>query len=275
MKLYWLSSLLAATLLLIPVHSGAQTKAKAKAVASKAKAAAPAKDLGGPGGVIAVNGVRDENLPPPPVGPTPRTPDGKPDLSGVWLNGNYNFANMGVALPLQPWAQQLEAKRRAAQSKDDPEAKCLPTGVPRMTPYPWQIVQSPKVVAILLEGPLHTYRLAYLNRAHPQGEDLEPTWMGDSIAKWEGDTLVIDTIGFNDQTWLNGRGTPHTDKLHVIERYTRPDLGHLDVEVTMEDPGAFTKPHTYKRQHILSETWEIHEFVCNEFNIDADRLVGK
>lgn len=268
MRRRWLNFFLSAMILTgialqLPVPSEAQTKA------------APAKDLGGPGGVIAVNGVRDENLPPPPVGPTPRAPDGKPDLSGVWLNGNYNFANMGGTLPLQPWAQELEAKRRADQSKDDPEAKCLPTGVPRMTPYPWQIVQSSNVIAILLEGPLHTYRLAYLTRGHLQGEDLEPTWMGDSVARWEGDTLVIDTIGFNDQTWLNGRGTPHTDKLHVIERYTRPDLGHLDVEVTMEDPGAFTKPHTYKRQHILSNTWEIHEFVCNEFNIDADRLVGK
>jgi hypothetical protein len=90
-----------------------------------------------------------------------------------------------------------------------------------------------------------------------------------------GRPLVVDTIGLNDQTWLSGRGTPHSDQLHVIERYTRPDLGHLNVEITLEDPGAFTKPHTFTRQHVLSDTWEIHEFVCNEFNIDADRLVGK
>jgi hypothetical protein len=234
------------------------------------------KVLDGPGGVIAVNGVRDENLPPPPEGPTPRAPDGKPDLSGVWLNGNYSFSDMGGPLPLQPWAKELEDKRRADLGKDDPEAKCLPTGVPRITPYPMQIVQSPNVIVMLFEGPLHTYRLFYLNRGHPpQDDDFFPTWMGDSVAWWEGDTLVVDTIGLNDQTWLNGRGTPHTDQLHVIERYTRPDLGHLNVEITMEDPGAFTRPHTFKRQHILSTTWEIHEFVCNEFNIDAGRLVGR
>jgi hypothetical protein len=262
-------AVVAAALLAVPVASVGQSGK------GKGKTAEPAKDLGGPGGVIAVNGVRDENLPPPPVGPTPRAPNGKPDLSGVWLNGNYSFSNMGGALPLQPWAQELEAKRRAEQSKDDPEAQCLPTGVPRITPYPMQIIQSPTVIAMLFEGPLHTYRMFYLNRGHITGDDFFPTWMGDSIAKWEGDTLVVDTIGLNDQTWLNGRGTPHTDQLHVIERYTRPDLGHLDVEITMEDPGAFTKPHTFKRQHTSSVTWEIHEFVCNEFNVDADRLVGR
>jgi hypothetical protein len=257
-------------LALAPSSSLAQN-GKGKAAAK----GAAAKDLGGPGGVIAVNGVRDENLPTPPVGPTPRTSDGKPDLSGVWLNGNYSFSNMGGPLPLQPWAQELEAKRRATQGKDDPEARCLPTGVPRITPYPMQIVQSPTVVVMLFEGPVHTYRTFYLTRGHITGDDFFPTWMGDSIAKWEGDTLVVDTIGLNDQTWLSGRGTPHTDQLHVIERYTRPDLGHLDVEITMEDPGAFTKPHTFKRQHVLSVTWEIHEFVCNEFNVDSDRLVGR
>jgi hypothetical protein len=258
---------LACTLMVLFAANGAAQSEKGKS--------GPPKDLGGPGGVIAVNGVRDENLPPPPEGPTPRTADGKPDLSGVWLNGNYSFSNLGGPLPLQPWAQELEAKRRADQGKDDPEAQCLPTGVPRITPYPMQIIQSPTVIAMLFEGPLHTYRLFYLNRGHIGGDDFFPTWMGDSVAHWEGDTLVVDTIGLNDKTWLSGRGTPHTEQLHVIERYTRPDLGHLDVEITMDDPGAFTRPHTFKRQHILSTTWEIHEFVCNEFNIDADRLVGR
>jgi hypothetical protein len=99
--------------------------------------------------------------------------------------------------------------------------------------------------------------------------------MGDSIAKWEGDTLVVDTVNFNDKTWLTGGGAPHTDKLHVIERYQRPDLGHLNIDITLEDPGALTKPHTFRRTHVLSATWEIHEYVCNEFNVDVDRLVGK
>jgi hypothetical protein len=234
---------------------------------------APARDLGGPGGVIAVNGVRDENLPAPPAGPAPRTPDGKPDLSGVWLSGNYSFSNMGGPLPLQPWAQKVMEERRATQGKDDPEAKCLPSGVPRITPYPFQIVQSPKVVAMLFEGNVHSYRLMYLGREHPR--DLDPSWMGDSIAKWDGDTLVVDTADFNDKTWLTGAGAPHTDKLHVIERFRRPDLGHLEVDITMEDSGAFTRPQSFKRTHVLSATWEIHEYVCNEFNVDVDRLVGK
>jgi hypothetical protein len=100
-------------------------------------------------------------------------------------------------------------------------------------------------------------------------------WMGESIAKWDGDTLVVDTIGFNDKTWLNGQGVPHSEELHVIERYRRPDLGHLQVEITLEDPKAFTKPHTFTRTFTLLTNWEIHEYVCNEFNVDAEHLVGK
>ena len=255
---------MAAMLSLAPLRTAAQ---------STEKGSVKGKNLGGPGGVIALNGVRDENLPPPPVGPTPREADGKPNLSGVWLSGNYSFANMGGPLPLQPWAQKLMQDRQATQGREDPEAKCLPAGVPRITPYPFKIVQSPEVIVMLLEGNVHSFRQFLFKREHDK--DLDPSWMGDSIASWQGDTLVVDTVNFNDKTWLNGRGAPHTDKLHVIERYSRPDLGHLDVEITMEDPGAFTKPHTFKRAHILSTTWEIHEYVCNEFNVDVDRLVGK
>ena len=259
----------ATTLLLLSLallsHNGAAQTEKAPKGAKK--------DLGGPGGVIAVNGVRDENLPKPPDGPTPRMPDGKPDLSGVWLIGNYSFSNMGGPLPLQPWAKKLTEERRDVRGKDDPEAKCLPAGVPRITPYPMKLVQTPKLVVMLFEGNVHSYRQFFLDgRGHDP--DLDPSWMGESIAKWDADTLVVDTLNFNDKTWLNGGGTPHTDKLHVIERYTRPDLGHLNVEITMDDPGTFTQPHTFKRQHILSTTWEIHEYVCNEFNVDQDRLVG-
>lgn len=257
---------LAAGLALAPVSAPAQASG---AKDGKAKV----QDLGGPGGVLAVNGVRDENLPPPPEGPTPRTVDGKPDLSGVWLSGNYSFGNMGGSLPLQPWAQKLADQRRATRGKDDPEARCLPGGVPRITPYPFQLVQTPKLVVMLFEGNVHSYRMMYLGgRQHPK--DLDPSWMGDSIAKWEGDTLVVDTLNFNDKTWLTGGGAPHTEQLHVVERFQRPDLGHLVVDITMEDPGAFTKPHSFRRTHVLSATWEIHEYVCNESNIDVERLVG-
>jgi hypothetical protein len=207
-----------------------------------------------------------------PTGAMPRMPDGKVDLSGVWDPG-FSFANLGQ-VPLQPWAEKIYKERRDTLSKDDPEARCLPAGVPRISPFPQKFVQTPKLVVVLDEGNVHSYRQFFLDgRAHPK--DLEPLWMGDSIAHWEGDTLVVDTIGFNDKTWLNGQGVPHSDALHVIERYSRPDLGHLNVEITLEDSKAFTKTHTFTRTYTLLPNWEIHEYVCNEFNVDADHLVGK
>jgi len=207
-----------------------------------------------------------------PTGPTPRTPEGKVDFSGVWDPGS-TFFNIGQ-VPLQAWADELYKERRASLGKDDPEAQCLPAGVPRISPFPQKFVQTPTLVVILDEGNVHSYRQLFLDgRDHPK--DMDPLWMGDSIAKWDGDTLVVDTIGFNDRTWLNGQGVPHSDQLHVIERYTRPDFGHLEVEITLEDPKAFTRPHTFKRGFILLTDWEIHEYVCNEFNVDKDHLVGK
>jgi hypothetical protein len=207
-----------------------------------------------------------------PTGPTPRTPEGKVDFSGVWDPGSA-FFNIGQ-VPLQPWAAELYAQRRANQGKDDPEAQCLPAGVPRISPFPQKFVQTPTLLVILDEGNVHSYRQLFIDgRSHPK--DMDPLWMGDSIAKWDGDTLVVDTIGFNDKTWLTGQGVPHSEELHVIERYRRPDFGHLEVEITLEDPRAFTKPHTFKRGFILLPNWEIHEYVCNEFNVDKDHLVGR
>lgn len=207
-----------------------------------------------------------------PAGPTPRTPEGKVDFSGVWDPG-FSFATLGQ-VPLQPWADTIYKERRASLSKDDPEARCLPAGVPRISPFPQKFVQTPKLVVILDEGNVHSYRQFFLDgRGHPP--DLEPLWMGDSIARWDGDTLVVDSIGFNDKTWLNGQGVPHSDALHVVERYTRPDFGHLQVEITLEDSKAFTKSHTFTRAYTLLTDWEIHEYVCNEFNVDAEHLVGK
>lgn len=209
---------------------------------------------------------------PPPEGPAPKMPDGKPDLSGVW-NPGLGFASIGQ-ISLQPWADALYKERRANLSKDDPESRCLPAGVPRISPFPQKIVQTPALVVVLDEGNTHSYRQFFLDgRGHPK--DLEPLWMGDSVAHWENDALVVDTVGFNDKTWLNGQGLPHSDQLHVIERYRRPDLGHLEVEITLDDPKAFTAPHTFKRTFTLMRNWEIHEYVCNEFNVDADHLVGK
>lgn len=207
-----------------------------------------------------------------PVGSTPRTPGGRVDFSGVWDPG-FSFSNIG-SVPLQPWAEALYQERRASQSRDDPEARCLPAGVPRISPFPQKFVQTPTLVVILDEGNVHSYRQLFLDGRQHATETF-PLWMGDSIAEWDGDALVVETIGFNDKTWLNGQGLPHTEQLRAVERYTRPDLGHMVVEITLEDPGAFTRPHTFTRSFTLLTDWEIHEYVCNEFNVDVNHLVGQ
>jgi hypothetical protein len=206
-----------------------------------------------------------------PAGPAPHMPDGKPDFQGIWTPGN-SFATMGQ-VPLQPWAEKIYQERRATLSKDDPEGHCLPAGVPRISPFPQKFVQTPTLVVILDEGNIHSYRQIPLDREHPK--DPDPLWMGDSVGKWDGDTLVVDTVGFNDKTWLNGQGLPHSDALHVIERITRPDLGHLDIDITIEDSKAFTMPHSFKRVYTLMPNTDLLEYVCNEFNVDAEHLVGK
>ena len=213
----------------------------------------------------------------PPTGPAPRTKDSKPDLSGVWNPDRHFIYDIssalkpGELLPLQQWAAELTKKR---MSKEDPEANCLPTGVPRLPPYPMKIVQTPTVMVILFEGNIHSYRQIFLDgRSHPK--DPDPTWYGDSIGKWEGDTLVVDTVGFNDKFWFDFAGHPHTSQLHITERYRRPDLGHMEEEVTIDDPGAYTKPFTMYGHFPLDQGTEIMEYICNENNQDLQHIVGK
>jgi hypothetical protein len=212
-----------------------------------------------------------------PKGPPPRTADGKVDFSGIWgpdRNFIYDISSAlrpGDTLPIQPWAAKLAAER---MSKDDPEALCLPTGVPRMAPYPWRIVQTPAHIFFLFEGNIHSYRQIFVDgRKH--SEDPNPTWYGESIGRFEGDTLVIDSIGFNDKFWFDFAGHPHTEKLHVIERYRRPDIGHLEFEVTVDDPGAYTKPFTLVGRSTLQMNTELMEYICNENNQDVPHIVGK
>jgi len=204
-----------------------------------------------------------------PTGPTPRMPDGKPNFSGVW--NSPNFGNTGAPLPLQPWAQKAAEENHKNDDVDDPEAKCLPSGVPRISPYPMKIVQTADLVVMLFEGNVHSYRQFFLD-GRPHDKTLDASFMGDSVAHWDGDTLVVDTVNFNDRTWISSSSAaPHTDQLHVIERYRRPDLGHIEIDITLEDPGALTKPHTFKRSHTLDTAWEIHEYVCNDLVLDLTR----
>jgi hypothetical protein len=209
--------------------------------------------------------------PPTPIpnGPTPRMPDGKVNFSGVW--NSPNFGSLGAALPLQEWAKKAAEEHHKNDDVDDPEAKCLPSGVPRISPYPMKIVQTPDLIVMLFEGNVHSYRQFFMDgRGHDK--TLDPSFMGESIAHWEGDTLVVDTVNFNDRTWLSsGSAAPHTDQLHVTERFRRPDLGHIEIEITLDDPGALTKPHTFMRSHTLDTAWEIHEYVCNDFALDLRR----
>jgi hypothetical protein len=224
--------------------------------------------------VLTGGGVENQ---PAPKGPTPRAKDGKPDLSGVWGPDRrfiYDITSAlkpGETLPIQPWAAEVTKKHL---SKDDPEANCLPTGVPRIAPYPWKIVQTPTLVVFLFEGNIHSYRQIFLDgRAHPK--DPDPTWYGDSIAHWDGDTLVVDSIGFNDKFWFDFAGHPHTEKLHITERYRRTDMGHLESEVTIDDPGAYTKSFTMFGHFPLQTNTEIMEYICNENNQDVNHIVGK
>ena len=212
---------------------------------------------------------------PAPTGPTPRLPNGRPDFAGIWLGGGP-VSDLGAGLkkgetiPLLPSAEKLMKERK---SSDDPEANCLPTGIPRVAPYPWTMAATQDRLYFLFEGNIHSYRQIYMDgRAHPQ--DLNPTWYGHSVGRWEGDALVIDTVGFNDKFWFDFVGHPHTDRLHTIERYTRPTLGALLNEVTIDDPGAYSRPFTVTFTAKLQPKGEIMEYICQENNQDVRHIVG-
>jgi hypothetical protein len=212
-----------------------------------------------------------------PDGPAGKLADGTPDLSGVWLGsggGDADISNPkslkeGEQVVMLPWAAEVVKNRL---SKQDPEANCLPAGIPRGSPYPWRIVQTPTHYFILYEGNIHSYRQIFMNGKHP--DDPDPTWYGHSIGHWEGKTLVVDTVGFNDKFWFDYKGHPHTEKLHTIERYTRTDLGHMSIEVTIDDPGTYAKPFTTAGRATLMPGTELLEYICQENNQDLEKLSG-
>jgi hypothetical protein len=205
----------------------------------------------------------------PPAGPTPRTADGKPDLSGVWWSPVITEPGKPEWLPQ---AQKIAAERAANNRKDSPPTRCLPGAVLRRGPV-IEFVQSKAVVIEVSDDDSPGFHHIYLTRQHPKEPD--PLWYGDSIGRWEGDTLVVDRVNFIEDVWLDSDAHPHSDKLHVIERYRRPDLGHLEAEITVEDPAVLAKPWTYKRVSDLAPEEEIREFMCNENNIDLPHLFGK
>jgi hypothetical protein len=202
-----------------------------------------------------------------PRGPTPRTPDGKPDLSGVWLPSFPR--DPGNPQPL-PWAAEVMKQRAANDSRDIPSAHCLPLGVVMSTfLFPYEFVQTPKLLVMMYEGEFP--RQVFLDgRPHPK--DLNPSWLGHSVGHWDGDTLVVDTVGFNGKAWIDFAGHPASEQLHIIERYQRPDLGHLELEITIDDPGAYAKPWTIRKTSELSRDDTLMEYICNENERDLRHM---
>lgn len=216
--------------------------------------------------------------------PAPRTPDGKPDLSGVWLadidpemeivsveHAQFprHFIDITAdldpeAVPFQPWAKALFEERLEARGLDTPIAYCKPTGFPLLNtvPLPYKIVQAPDLVLVLYEENT-VFRQIFLD-GRERAEDAIPRWMGYSTGRWEGDDLVVETTGFNDRHWLDGMGHPHSDRLRVIERFRRTDAGHLEIEITIDDPGAYTRPITYTPTYTLQPQDDLLEYFCTE-----------
>jgi len=231
--------------------------------------------------------------------PTPRTADGKPDLSGVWEitrdpnapppaagrggrgggGGGSPFGNIGNSwpggAPYQPWAADLVKKRMADNSKDNPDAHCLPMGIAQLNAhlYPRKIIQTPKEVLLIYEASGTTVREVFLDgRPLPKKDDVEPWYNGYSVGRWDGDTLVIETTGFMDDGWLDVRGSPLTNAAKITERFRRPKFGTLELEETIDDSKAYTQPFTAKVFYRFSPDTQLLEFVC--LDKDAAHYVG-
>lgn len=209
----------------------------------------------------------------------PRTSQGKPDLSGIW-QADKDSANEDLSdglkndFPIQPWAEELAKKRQARAAADIPTASCLPAGIPLLTissaAYPLKIVQQPDLIVILYEWFGEVRQVFLDGRTVPANPN--PTWLGYSTAWWDGDTLVVDTTGFNGKAWLDAAGHPATEALRIVERYQRRDVGHLDVTLRIDDVKAYTRPWVVTLHlHLLPDT-ELLEFVCNENERDLRHL---
>ena len=238
---------------------------------------------------------------------TPRASDGNPDLSGVWQTEyappGENEKLFGAALvkdfvvpgddpstfskyfinilvdfqpeesPIRPGAAELLRKNAERRGPDNPATRCLPQGLPRadiLSYAPFKIIQTPGVIAVLYEVD-NTHRQIYTDgRKLPV--DPQPSWLGYSVGRWEGDTLVVDVAGFNDKSWLDLFGHPHSEDLRIQERFHRRDFGHMDLTVTVEDPKMYTRPITIKVTELLVPDSDILENICNENEKDRTHL---
>jgi hypothetical protein len=212
--------------------------------------------------------------------PAPKAPDGKPDLSGIWNNPNGKFLTnlpqtAGVQVPFQPWAAALFKERQDNFGKDRPAGFCLPHSIPNamLVPlYPWKIVQTPNLILILYEN-FTQYRQVHLD-GRPFPVDPKPAWFGYSVGRWEGDELVVDTQGFNDRSWLDDAGHPHTEAMRTTERFRRTSFGRMEIQFTIDDAKAYTKPWSVTVPFEILPDTEIIENIC-ENEKDVPHLVGK
>jgi len=211
--------------------------------------------------------------PAPPDHAKSQAAAGVPDFSGVWFVREYSRSILPKEdPPFRPETEKLFQQRIYDNSHHDPDKsvdsteRCIPPGVPRtmLQPFPWEVVQAPDRIVIIYEYQAIPRQIFMDGRGHPG--DLEPTYMGHSIGKFEGDTLIIDTVGLNDKTWLDPMGLPHSDVMHVIERLRRVDHDTLVDDVTIDDPKAYTKSWTAQVTFKLHPDWQIQEYVCAENN---------
>jgi hypothetical protein len=212
-------------------------------------------------------------------GPAPRLADGKPDLTGPWapnaIAENVNLVGIGVQVPFKPEAEALYKSRIARLGKDDPEARCLPPGVPRLntTPYPFRFVQTPTYIAIIYEGGTHTWRQIFMD-GRGFSKFADGLWNGESIGHWDGDTLVVETKGFNESTWIDAAGVPHSADMKVTERIRRLDADNMEIVNIIDDPAMFTKPWGFTT-YPSKLKGELLEYICNENEKDVTHMVGK
>ena len=208
----------------------------------------------------------------------PKMPDGKPDLSGIWASADnkylQNLAADGIEVPFQPWAEKLYKERSENLGKGRPSERCLTHGVTDFDALGinWKIIQTPGMIAVLYEAYNH-YRQIFLD-GRPLPKPTQPAYLGYSVGRWEGETLVVETTGFNDVGWLDDGGHPQTEALHVTERFRRRDFGHMDLQLTIDDPKAYTKPWGPTLRLNFQPDDELMESIC-ENEKDVPHMVGK